>query len=138
MMHALRFTVVILLIACAGCNPSGPKLAQVSGTVTWNGEPIPAGNISFFQVDGNSNEVGGTITNGKYDLGVPPGKCRVEIHASREKPGQKDTVMGLRAREAYIPIRYNSKTILTAEVQENSKNEFSFDLTTDPPAKSKP
>lgn len=37
--------LAILLSANAGCGPTGPKLLSRLGTVTWNGQPLPEGDI---------------------------------------------------------------------------------------------
>jgi hypothetical protein len=57
------------LAALAGCG-SEEKLYRVSGTVTYDGKPIPKGLI-FFDPDGTKGTAGGqgfaNILNGKYD-----------------------------------------------------------------------
>jgi len=45
-MLALNRLALILLIIFAGCS-SKPKMAQLSGKVTFKGQPVPAGFISF-------------------------------------------------------------------------------------------
>lgn len=69
---------MILVVAFSiGCKP-GPKIAQISGTVTFKGEPVPAGYITFTPdvAAGTLGQVVGfQIANGKYDstTNVPPG-----------------------------------------------------------------
>ena len=61
--------LVLGLAALAGCG-SEEKLYRVSGTVTYNGKPIPKGLI-FFDPDGTKGTAGGqgfaNIIDGKYD-----------------------------------------------------------------------
>ncbi len=65
---------VLLLAAClisaAGCGSDGPPRYDLSGTVTFDGKPIPAGTI-VFQPDtsaGNSGPQGtAEIRDGKFD-----------------------------------------------------------------------
>ena len=67
-----------------GCNPAS-KVAQISGTVTFKGKPVPAGYITFtpdVASDSLGQVVGFQIQNGKYDSkanvpsGLPPEATR--------------------------------------------------------------
>lgn len=64
----------LAIAACglAGCSEttSGPDRFDVSGTVTYDGAPVPAGQIQFRpdSAKGHSGPAGfATITNGRYD-----------------------------------------------------------------------
>src|SRR5262249_13133685 len=108
--------LVALALAPAGCSFE-PKTYPVSGTVTFNGQPIPEGVINFIAEDGAIAPDSGRIVNGQYTAQVKAGRKKVEVYAHREKPGQKDVkVMGLRAHEAYIPLKYNVNSELKCEV----------------------
>lgn len=109
-----------------GCAPAGPTTYPVSGKVTWNGQPLPDGFIIFEAPDGSLTPAAGKITDGAYDVRVQAGSKKVQIRADRET-GQRDPVMNTIAREPYIPARYNSATILEADVAP-SANSFDFDL----------
>ena len=70
-----------------GCNPA-PKVAQISGTVTFMGKPVPAGYVTFTPdvATGTLGQVVGfQIKDGKYDSkanvpsGIPPGSYQVRI-----------------------------------------------------------
>lgn len=65
----------LMLIAGCGQSPSGPVRFTVSGNITYNGSPVPAGTI-LFEPDsekGNSGPGGsGTIENGRFE--TFPGK----------------------------------------------------------------
>jgi hypothetical protein len=56
--------------AVAGCadNSGLPTRYPVSGTVTYNGEPLQQGTINFAPVDGSGRAAGGTISAGRYSL----------------------------------------------------------------------
>ena len=62
---ALGITVVIV-----GCGKSGPEKYNISGTVTYQGKPVPAGQI-LFQPDVSQGNKGPScvvgIKNGHYD-----------------------------------------------------------------------
>ncbi|MGI6417750.1 MAG: hypothetical protein ACOX1P_19015 [Thermoguttaceae bacterium] len=115
-----------------GCGPSGLKLNPVSGTVTFDGEPLPEGRIQFRAVEGDQRAFSGAIEQGRYTVETMPGKMAVEITASRIIPGKFDesnpgekTPVG----EMYIPARYNSATELTAEIPSGGVKQLDFTLT---------
>jgi hypothetical protein len=60
--------LLLLPIVClVGCGQDGPQRYRLSGAVTFQGKPVPEGNIAFEPVEG---EVGGGyafISQGKYD-----------------------------------------------------------------------
>jgi hypothetical protein len=77
---------VAVALAATGCGPSGPKLVPLSGFVTFKGEPVPAGYITFTPPSGGGMVRSIRITNGKYDTaemggekGVHPGPNAVRI-----------------------------------------------------------
>src|SRR5438309_824557 len=83
-MPVLRLWPAAVLLVLAGC--SGGNRAEVSGSVSLNGQPIEEGSINFIPVEGNTGPgAGGVIKDGRYHipkhLGVKPGKNRVEIRA---------------------------------------------------------
>jgi hypothetical protein len=120
------------LWALTGCS-SGSGKYDVSGNVTFNGQPIPKGHIVFQPADNSSAPVGAPIQDGAYRLKAPAGKMRVEVHADREKVGAKvNSAMGAVDREDYIPPRYNAQTVLSAEVTAGGENQFNFPLTVKP------
>lgn len=56
--------LALIAVGLSGCSDSG--LIKISGTVTFDGEPIPEGSISFMPVSGKGVTAGGEIKNGKY------------------------------------------------------------------------
>src|SRR5206468_3386524 len=68
---------LLLLLGCGDSN-----LASVSGTVTYEGQPVEKGFISFLPEDREANTAGIDIIKGKYHIkGMVPGKKRVKITA---------------------------------------------------------
>lgn len=137
MQHSSRVRWVVLLVSIGagapGCGPSGPKTYPVSGTVTFDGQPLPTGFISFTPVEGDIAPDAGKVTDGKFEFRAQAGKKRVEINANRQAVGAKiDPAMGAVPSEQYLPAEYNTKTVLTAEVKPDGENRFEF------PLKSKP
>jgi hypothetical protein len=61
-----------MLIGCGG-DPSKPKLGRVSGKVTYNGQPVPKGVVSFVPSGGPGAQTGQSATgeigpDGSYTL----------------------------------------------------------------------
>ena len=96
-----------------GCKRSGPATVAVSGTVIWQGKPLPAGDVLFAAEDGHDVPDHGRIKDGHYQLPVKPGKKKVEIYAQRTS-GQRDPVMGQVSRQQFLPAKYNTATQLRA------------------------
>jgi hypothetical protein len=107
--------VVLLLCGCPNSSATLPT-AEVSGAVTWKGQPVARGQIQFLPSEGPSAQ--GPIVDGTYRLeAVPVGDCKVSIEAYEDGPEvaigpgktQKSTVQ-------IIPEKYNTKTELDAAV----------------------
>lgn len=77
-----RFLWLITLFVVGGC---GPVNGTMSGKVTFEGEPVQNGAISFLAEDGSTAAVGGSILQGNYEVSdIPPGPKVVKIEAVRE------------------------------------------------------
>ena len=114
----MKRSVLIAGALCltAGCGKApGLETVEATGTVTWNGAPLPAGDILFEPAQSPGNPSAGKIINGEFKLRTTPGKKKVQIHATRDT-GIMDPVMKSPKREAYIPEEFNANTRLTAEV----------------------
>ena len=124
MVAAVCFTAPL-----TGCGPSD-GLVLLSGTVTFDGAPIPEGTIQFRALEGDQKAYASPIVDGKYEARVEPGPAIVEVRASRivegkfdeSNPGEKVPV-----GEMYIPEKYNSRTELKVTV-ESDKLDENFDL----------
>lgn len=80
-----QWLAVAVAVTClTGCGQDGPKRYEISGTVTFQGQPVPEGNISFEPVDGETGGGYAFIRDGKYDTsqegrGHLGGNHRVQI-----------------------------------------------------------
>ena len=117
----------LLLATAGGCRHSGAVTFPITGTVTYNGKPLPNGSIVLLPVSGPSAADPGTIRDGRFAFAARAGKKKVEIRATREV-GPVIRSMGARDKQSYIPGQYNSQTTLTAEVVPDGSNQFVFDL----------
>jgi hypothetical protein len=124
-----------LLSTSVGC---GDGKVRVRGTVTFDGQPVDNGVISFEPADGRGPNTGSAITDGRFELSGPaeatPGKKIVRIRASRPTgrriesgpPAPPGTLVD--ELEAYIPAQYNAKSTLTAEIVPGKVNEITLEL----------
>ena len=74
------------LLLLSGCGGKGVKLGEVSGQVTFNGEPLPKAVVAFEPLGGGRPSIGQTDDQGRYELiylrdirGALVGKHRVKI-----------------------------------------------------------
>jgi len=132
MTHLQTFSFCLVPLAVclgvlAGCG--GAETYEVSGTVTYDGEPVERGQISFVPLDGSGAADGGPIEDGEFSFPSKPGRKRVEIRGSRPlPPEQQDSPdMGL-LYEDYIPEVYNAQSELTAEVTADGARRYDFEL----------
>ncbi len=118
---------------CGGCGDRGlPERVVVSGTVTFNGKPVPEGLIRF--VPGPTSMVpvtGARIKDGAYKAdkkgGVPIGTHKIEIEALRSvdpNPSQPADTNVLHSSEMwlrqYIPAKYNRLSQLEITIESGS------------------
>jgi hypothetical protein len=114
-------------LAAAGCSRDEP-LYPASGVVTLDGQPIDTGDILFVSLNGPRGPDSAKITGGKYELMTTAGKKRVEISASKIRPGGARGAEGEPVPEEYIPARYNTESQLSAEVTAGGSRTLDFEL----------
>jgi hypothetical protein len=119
-----------LAMALNGCGGDrGPERIIVSGTVTYNGKPVPEATIEFIPVQTSSMPVSGAVVaNGRYKVdnkgGVPVGTHKVIIAAYHQaksipKPDEATPLHPVGLYQ-YIPEKYNAKTQLEVSVPPGS------------------
>ncbi|MDO4583617.1 MAG: hypothetical protein Q4D62_05880 [Planctomycetia bacterium] len=117
MRHILGLLSILLIF---GCSPT-EKTCTLSGTVTYQGKPVEKGSISFL---GEKSSEGAEIVDGRYACQVTPGTKTVQITGAKRVPPAKGDDPTLILYEDYIPAKYNWKSTLTVEVQENAEKNF--------------
>ena len=132
---------ILLLNGCGGSSDQ-PELGEVTGTITFNKQPL-VGVAVVFQPENGRPARGMTNAEGKYELtyirqtkGSKVGPNRVEIAPSEEGEEEEAALGGEEADSSAkisksgkptIPARYNVRSELKVEVKPG-KNTFDFDL----------
>lgn len=131
--------LAIPLWAC-GCARKPPR-AQVSGEVTYQGTPVPYGDIVFEPVDQwQGFYCQAKIIDGRYAMdtkGPVVGKNRVEIHGYRFTEQIVPDISGKKLDEApamtkglipYIPPQFNDQSEITVDVVAGENQGMNFHL----------
>ncbi len=122
-MYRFAFLLLALLPGCS----SGPRMHEVSGAVTFDGAPVPDGEIAFIPKDRQYGPDAARIKDGQFKLLVKEGSHQVEIHAARLvklPPGQKGPMGESELMRHYIPARYNAQTELSADITGPAELQF--------------
>ena len=120
-MNAMRLLVCVATcigasVLLGGCG-SGPKLADVSGTVTVDGAPVPGLQVLFEPQDKVSpGSIGFTQADGTYRLKCSSGQDGAVVgqHIVRVTTAEIDDPSG---PALTIPAKYNTSSELTQEVK---------------------
>lgn len=139
---------IVTLLAFGGCGAKGPKLGQVTGKVTLDGQPLANVIVTFTPVAGGIASTGITNSQGEYELvcqqgkGALVGQHKVSVRSqpptqaaagavSSDDPsyqyGGEDSSRAPAFVEK-IPPKYNTQTQLVKEVKPG-KNVIDLELT---------
>ncbi len=123
-----------LLVGCDQQEYSGPERFPLSGEVTYDGEPVDVGSISFLPAGNNQRVSGGYIENGKYSVpeaqGANAGKYRIEIRwqkltGKKVRSPQSGEMEDQRAEG--LPAKFHKDSELTVDVMAEKKT-YDFHL----------
>jgi hypothetical protein len=126
----VALTGVLCALLLAGCGGDGR--IQLSGRVTFDGQPIDQGTIDFLPADGQGPTAGGLIEGGRYSVRVAPGMKRVEIQGFREIGREKvvdfdpDSPV-VPITQPFVPAQYNTESTLSFDAQHGTAT-ADFDL----------
>lgn len=137
----LGFAAGLLAVAAAGCGskPKLPPLAEVSGTVTLDGKPLPRGMVQFVPDESKGNAgppaTGYLDADGRFTLstagvrGAVLGFHRIGIDARQEVDLSQTSWA-----PSLIPEQYNNPATsgLTAEVKAGQRNVVELKLLSTP------
>ena len=128
-------TAVVVLTTCLGC---GSKTKTLTGKITFDGNPLDQGQITF-EPKGLGKMSVAQIVEGTYTLpdkfGLVPGDYVVRITSERPtgakvKPAsysQDQTPMDV--YQQFLPAKYNTKSTLSVNVSPDGENVHDFALT---------
>ena len=137
-----------LVLTASGCGDGLKARYPVYGKVTYKGQPVPTGTVTFAPLDGEGEGAFGAIAEGSYTLtthttrdGAVPGRYRVSIvsadaitpkaafDTNPNATPEASIAKAQRAAKHRIPTKYADldKSGLTVEVKAQS-NPFDFDL----------
>ncbi len=125
----VRLGGILMLLICAslvGCGGAPDGMVEVSGAVTWNGQPLETGFVTFVP-DRSKSPQAGKIENGRFQFNVYPGQNVVRILS--EKKGAFNKGMNQYVYEQFLPAKYNDESELSKEVSIDGENVFEFTLT---------
>ncbi len=113
-------SVLATFLFVSGCG-SSDGLTAVSGTVTYDGQPVAKGTVNFTPADGNGPTAAAVIVDGKYSTKIMPGKKKVRIESfkvvgQRRLHPNDTTSPPIDIQEQTLPARYNTKSELTREI----------------------
>jgi hypothetical protein len=115
-----------LLVGCGGAD-----LGSVQGTVSWQGAPLPTGEVRLVPLSNQGKIAAAHVEQGQFSVELAPGPWRIEFSAPKVTGKQRmydapdsptvDVV------EELLPPRYNVQSELTLDVVAGSQ-EAKFDL----------
>ncbi|MBX6313673.1 MAG: hypothetical protein IRY99_12255 [Isosphaeraceae bacterium] len=130
---ALLVLAIALAPGCGG-DPDAIPAVPAAGTVTYQGKPLPEGNIVFQPImEAKGRPASGTIKDGKFSLstygtddGAIPGKHKVAVMATKEVPSKE----GDTATQYLIPEKYASPETsgIEIEIPPGGKKDIAIDI----------
>jgi hypothetical protein len=130
-LYGVGLAALLCLTSLTGCGGGG--VAEVEGAVTYDGQPVSPGIVSFLPADAGGKQGGGAILKGKYrvypESVLRPGKYRVEIRWAKPTGEKREVGYGQSPDVVVegLPDKYNSQSTLTAELKAG-KNKLDFNL----------
>lgn len=121
----ILFAFITAAALLAGCS-NKEKTYTVSGTVSYKGELVPDGSISFVPDNPKLTPQGASIQNGKYTAEVRKGTMTVRITGSKPDPKQK-MLDGSPFWTDFVPEKYGAQSTLTVEITGNQTENFDLD-----------
>jgi hypothetical protein len=138
--RTVRRLLLALLLAgpAAGCKDSAGGRCAVSGTVTFQGQPLDQGMILFIPAAADlATQAGAAIRNGHYaipqPLGLVPGRYRISISSGdgttpADPSGGPPGPSGNFSSKERIPREFNVASMREVEVTKSRPNEFDFTI----------
>lgn len=138
----LQLLSVVISFIASGCGSGTPHGVSIQGRVTYQGQPVESGTMTFSSL-GSALECSGSanIEKGCYALlateGMKPGAYRIQIEGYRKTgrkipdlatplPPNQERAM-IDERIPYLPPKFNEDSNLQVEIATDGQ-ELNFDL----------
>lgn len=121
------------IVSIAGCSPSGPAVGEVSGKVTFKGQPVKEGTVTFLNpneggagespIDANGGYAIPKLVVGEYLVIVTP------LMEMKDTDPGKSPPAPVEKPAPNIPVKFRQQglTPLKTPIKEG-KNEFQIDM----------
>jgi hypothetical protein len=136
--HTSSYLLIGFVVLTAGCSGEKPPVetAEVSGQITFRGDPLPGGQVAFVTADGETVKSAIIDENGNYKIEAPVGDVKItvnnELLKERSQKMQREHILRrpgaqqptqLKGRYVALPTRYYTpgKTPLTYTVQKGQQ-----------------
>jgi hypothetical protein len=116
------------MIAAAGCSESSSTIA-VHGTVSYRGQPITSGAVTFFPESGRPTTVSLT-DEGEYAAELPAGEYRVTVNVGVVLPPGWKEGDPVPPQKLQLPVQYTTqaRTPLKANVTADDRQPVDFHI----------
>src|SRR6186997_1949829 len=115
------------MLLLSGCGAKGPAKYEVTGTVTFEGQPLERGSIAVVPANTKHRAVEEPIKDGKYTILAPAGEAVVRIYATRVA-GRLNKEMGATPETEPLRANYNALSKLRMTVSGSEKNVHDLQL----------
>ena len=113
------FVFLVSAMTWTGCGGDGIERVELSGKVTYRGNPVEDGFISLEPI-GQGIQSGAKIIQGAYEAvdrgAVPVGKYKVRISWFKDDKSQQMSGFSFPVTVNVLPYKYNKTSQLTLEV----------------------
>lgn len=120
-----------LLAFAAGCSgrSRSAEHVEVTGQVTFNGQPLPGGRVTFIRSDG-FNFVGDIDENGNYKINAPVGEVKISVDNTMLREAKSEAVAKARQKGAGRPdAKYEKQVGHYVEIPEKYRDATKSGLT---------
>ncbi|MEW4565496.1 carboxypeptidase-like regulatory domain-containing protein [Bremerella sp. JC770] len=129
-----RLMLMVAGLAFCGCGSSGSDVSKVSGTVTFNGQPVNDGIVSFMSDSGFGTSAllgddGSYQLRSQHGKGIPSGVYKVTVSPMSEDVAESESRTYRAAKRDDIPSKYQNFETSALELRvENGPQVFDIQM----------